>query len=137
MLVTLGKHYLVEYHNCDCDILDNQSVIQSILLEAAVKCGANILEYSFHKFSPQGVSGVVVIAESHISIHTWPEYGYAAVDIFTCGTRVDPWVAYEIIRHQLNSGETMVKEIDRGEINPKRTGNSNRYKGEEKLTVMK
>jgi S-adenosylmethionine decarboxylase proenzyme len=60
------------------------------MLTAAIKCGAVILGDSFHRFSPQGVSGVVVIAESHLSVHTWPEYGYAAVDVFTCGTTVDP-----------------------------------------------
>lgn len=116
-MLKLGKHYLVEYYSCDPLILDDQSSIQGILLDAALKCGATVLEYSFHKFSPQGVSGVVVIAESHISIHTWPEYGYAAVDIFTCGTRVDPWVAYELMKNSLSAKETMVREIERGEIN--------------------
>lgn len=115
-MIKLGKHFLVEYYKCNTDILDNQVRIQNTLLDAATMCGATVLEYSFHKFSPQGVSGVVVIAESHLSIHTWPEYGYSAVDIFTCGTTVDPWIAYKHIKNELGSEETVVREIERGEI---------------------
>ncbi len=133
----LGKHYLVEYHSCDPAVLDDQSSIQNILLEAALKSGATVLEYSFHKFSPQGVSGVIVIAESHISIHTWPEYGYAAVDIFTCGTKVDPWIAYNIMKNLLSSEETMVREIDRGEIRSPRSALVNEGGIEDKVTIVK
>jgi len=136
-LFKLGKHYLVEYHNCDPSILDDQPSIQNILLEAALKSGATVLEYSFHKFSPQGVSGVVVIAESHISIHTWPEYGYAAVDIFTCGTKVDPWIAYNIMKEMLSSAETMVREIDRGEIKPTGSALVKEGKYGDKVSVVK
>ena len=121
-MLKLGKHFLIEYHECDRRVLDDQSKIQDILLDAAVACGATILEYSFHKFAPQGVSGVVLIAESHISIHTWPEYGYAAVDIFTCGTTVDPWIAYHNMKKELNSDETVVREIERGEISSPSAG---------------
>lgn len=86
------------------------------MLEAACGCGATVLEDSFHYFSPQGVSGVVVIAESHIAIHTWPEHEYAAVDIFTCGTTVDPWVAFRHLKESLDCEECMVREIARGEF---------------------
>lgn len=112
----LGKHYLVEYYKCDPNILNDSNKIQDILLEAADKSGATILKHSIHKFSPQGVSGVVVIAESHISVHTWPEYEFAAVDIFTCGTKVDPWIAIHFMKESLDSHETMVREIERGEV---------------------
>ncbi len=118
-MLKLGKHFLVEYYGCDPELLDDENRIKDVLLEAAKRCGATVLEHSFHKFAPQGVSGVVVIAESHISIHTWPEYGYAAVDIFTCGTTVEPLVAYKYIKEALRSKETLVREIDRGEIRAK------------------
>lgn len=136
-MLRLGKHYLVEYYNCDPVILDDQSSIQNILLDAALKCGATVLEYSFHKFSPQGVSGVVVIAESHISIHTWPEYGYAAVDIFTCGTKVDPWIAYELMKNSLSAKETMVREIERGEINTSGSDLVKNYGRKDQVSIVK
>lgn len=118
----LGKHYLIEYYNCDPQVLNHQTSIQEILLEAARLSGATVLEHSFHKFSPQGVSGVVVIAESHISIHTWPEYRYAAADIFTCGTNVDAGKAYAYMKQLLSSEKSFIREIDRGEL--KDTGNA-------------
>jgi S-adenosylmethionine decarboxylase proenzyme len=68
----------------------------------------------FHRYNPQGVSGVVVIAESHLSIHTWPEYGYAAVDFFTCGETVDPYLAHEHIAKMLGAGKAQVEELRRG-----------------------
>tara|TARA_B100000686_G_C16206278_1_gene673115 strand:- start:183 stop:581 length:399 start_codon:yes stop_codon:yes gene_type:complete len=81
---TLGKHMLLEFHECDFDKLDDESYISVVLNEAAKIAQATILNSSFHRFQPQGVSGVVMIAESHISIHTWPEHLYAAVDLFSC-----------------------------------------------------
>jgi len=115
-LKALGRHLLAEYHGCDPEILNSLEKIKWHMLEAASRCGATVLESSFHYFSPQGVSGVVVIAESHIAIHTWPEYRYAAVDIFTCGTKVDPWVAFHHLKLSLDSRECSVREIIRGEV---------------------
>ncbi len=66
--------------------------------QAAEEAGATIVDSSFHRFLPHGISGVVVIAESHLAIHTWPEYGYAAIDLFTCGDEVNPWKAFEFLR---------------------------------------
>lgn len=83
-------------------------------MTAAIDCGAEVLGDSFHRFSPQGVSGVVIIAESHLSIHTWPEHGYAAVDIFTCGTTVRPEKAAEVLVEKLGSQNHSLKEIQRG-----------------------
>jgi S-adenosylmethionine decarboxylase proenzyme len=107
---------LVEYHRCDPNVLNDLERLRECMLEAANRCGATVLEDSFHYFSPQGVSGVVVIAESHIAIHTWPEYKYAAVDIFTCGTTVDPWIAFRHLEQGLYSTECSVREIIRGEF---------------------
>jgi S-adenosylmethionine decarboxylase proenzyme len=115
-LKALGRHLLAEYHGCDPEILNSLEKLKERMLEAASRCGATVLESSFHYFSPHGVSGVVVIAESHLAIHTWPEYEYAAVDIFTCGTTVDPWAAFHHLKLSLGSKECSVREIIRGEI---------------------
>ncbi len=113
-MASLGEHYLIEYYDCNPHILDNLQAIEDILLKAAQKSGATILNNYLHKFSPQGVSGVVIIAESHIAIHTWPENRYAAVDFFTCGSRVDPLKAYEYIKEKLESAYTFYIKQERG-----------------------
>ena len=84
------------------------------MVKAALEAGAEIREVAFHKFSPQGVSGVVVISESHLAIHTWPELGYAAVDVFTCGDSVDPWVSCNYIKQQFAAQRMEAKEVKRG-----------------------
>jgi S-adenosylmethionine decarboxylase proenzyme len=86
------------------------------MLEAAKKSGATVLGESFHQFSPQGVSGVIIIAESHLTIHTWPEHGYAGADIFTCGTRVKPEKAAEVIIARLKPVTHSIIKMDRGNI---------------------
>ena len=110
----LGKHVLAEFYKCDNDILNNVSLIEQLMIDAAEKANATVISSSFHHFNPFGVSGVVVIAESHLAIHTWPEYGYASVDIYTCGDTLDPWVAYKYLRDMLKSGETSMMEMKRG-----------------------
>ena len=83
---------------------------------AAQNAGASIINATFHHFSPYGVSGVIVIQESHLAIHTWPEYGYASVDLFTCGGTVDPWVAYQTLKKEFSAGHGVAKELQRGEM---------------------
>ena len=83
---------------------------------AALECGATIVNAVFHAFNPHGVSGVVVIAESHLTIHTWPEYGYAAVDVFTCGDTVDPWIATSTLKEYFKAEKIKTVEIQRGEL---------------------
>ena len=83
-----GRHILLELCDCPRELLDSTEQLGSILESCAVRGGATVVSSNFHRFNPQGVSGVVVIAESHITIHTWPEHGYAAVDVFTCGHSV-------------------------------------------------
>jgi S-adenosylmethionine decarboxylase proenzyme len=95
-------------------VLNDLSLLKGILLAAADECGATILGESFHRFSPQGVSGVVIIAESHLFIHTWPEYGYAAADIFTCGNSVQPEKAAELLIEKLGAESHSMIEIQRG-----------------------
>jgi S-adenosylmethionine decarboxylase len=113
-LNALGRHLLVELHDCDREALNDLDLIRDIMLKAAIESGAVILGNSFHRFSPQGVSGVVVIAESHLSIHTWPEFGYAAVDVFTCGTCVNPEKAAAVLIERLASKNHSTMEIPRG-----------------------
>ena len=84
------------------------------MLEAVRLSGATVVQSVFHRYAPQGVSGVVVIAESHISIHTSPEYGYAAADVFTCGDQVDPWKACKYLKEKLRCGNMSTREIPRG-----------------------
>ena len=110
----LGKHLLIELQDCNREVLNDLGFIKSTMLEAADGCGATVLGESFHPFSPQGISGVVIIAESHLSIHTWPEFGYAAADIFTCGDSVQPEKAAELLIEKLGAKNHSIVEIQRG-----------------------
>lgn len=110
----LGRHILAEIYGCDEKMLNNRSLIEEIMVESALEAGAEVREVAFHKFSPQGVSGVVVVSESHLAIHTWPELGYAAVDVFTCGDRVNPWDACNYLTSRFNAKHMTATEVKRG-----------------------
>ena len=110
----LGRHLLIELQDCNKEVLNNLGFIRDAMVSAAIDCGAMVMGESFHHFNPQGVSGVVIIAESHLSIHTWPEYGYAAVDIFTCGNTVEPEKAAEALIEKLGAKNHSLMEIQRG-----------------------
>lgn len=110
----LGRHILAEFYGCPMEILSDQEQIKQYMVKAALEAGAEIKETIFHQFSPQGVSGVVVISESHLAIHTWPEYGYAAVDVFTCGQKVDPWVSCNYLKNKFLARNMSAREIERG-----------------------
>ena len=112
----LGKHLLLELYDCDKGILNDPARIEAILNEAAVRSGATVVNSVFHTFNPHGVSGVVVIAESHIAAHTWPEYGYASLDVYTCGEDVDSMVARDYLVKALNAGESEYVELFRGRL---------------------
>jgi len=112
----LGRHILAEYYGCDIKILNDVKLIEHYMCEAVLKSGATIIDSTFHRFNPHGVSGVVVIAESHMALHTWPEHYFAAVDFFTCGDRVDPWKAFNYISNKLKSSKNSSREIKRGLI---------------------
>ncbi|HXL05088.1 MAG: S-adenosylmethionine decarboxylase proenzyme [Firmicutes bacterium] len=114
MKYILGCHILIEAYDCDPKILDDIAVVEETMVNAALRAGAEVREVAFHKFSPQGVSGVVVISESHLSVHTWPEFGYAAVDVFTCGDTVDPMVAVDYIRDEFKARRALTSEVKRG-----------------------
>lgn len=110
----LGRHLIVEVWDADPRLLDDVKALEHLLVKAAQAAQATVIESVFHHFSPYGVSGVVVIAESHLTIHTWPEYGYAAIDIFTCGPKMDLDAAVAVIRSGLK-GRTFQIEISRGQ----------------------
>lgn len=92
-LQALGTHILLELNQCPAELLLEKELLERTLVESADLAGATVVKSVFHQFSPHGLSGVVVIAESHITVHTWPEHNYAAIDIFTCG---DPHIAQRI-----------------------------------------
>ena len=113
----LGRHVLAEFYDCDPNILNNKDRIENNMVDAAIECGATVVQKCFHMFSPFGVSGVVIISESHLSVHTWPELGYAAVDLFTCGNKCDPKVAYEFLKKKFNSKNASFTQLNRGILN--------------------
>lgn len=112
---TFGQHLLVEYHGCDRRVLDDIDQIERLMRSAAEVAGATVVTSAFHRFAPQGVSGVVVVEESHLSIHTWPERGYAAVDFYTCG-ECKPERAHEFLRRELGAGLAEVMRVSRGAV---------------------
>lgn len=113
---SLGKQILVEYYNCSVEVLNDATLLENNMVEAAKEAGSTVINSNFHHFSPFGASGVVVIQESHLAIHTWPEYGYAAVDIFTCGEMVDPWVSYQILKKAFEAEHGSALEMNRGQL---------------------
>ena len=110
----LGRQILIEFYDCESEVLTDRDRIHQYMLEAACHAGATVISDTFHHFKPDGVSGVVVIAESHISIHTWPEHRYAAVDVFTCGDSVDPWSVPRYLQEKLEAENVSSMEIKRG-----------------------
>jgi len=116
MSTALGNHILVEFMNCDPKIMNDVAGIERDMVAAAQKAGATVINSTFHHFSPWGVSGVVVIQESHLAIHTWPEYGYAAVDLFTCG-EMDAWISFDHLKECFGSTSYSAIEMKRGSVN--------------------
>jgi S-adenosylmethionine decarboxylase len=110
----IGLHLIADFYDCDPNIINDKVRLHKALESAATVSGATIIKTFLHKFSPQGVSGVIVIAESHISIHTWPEHNFAAVDIFTCGDKVEPRKAIHYLEAELHCQNLVVRNIDRG-----------------------
>ena len=111
---SLGYHLILELEGCPSSALDDRETVSRVMTEAVEASGATLIQPFFHQFAPQGVSGVVIISESHFSIHTWPEYGYAAVDIFTCGDQIDMDVAVETLRRGLGAEAIQKMLLTRG-----------------------
>ena len=110
----LGIHLLLELRDCNPKLLNDLTHIRSSLLQSADTVGAHIVGESFHRFSPQGVTGILAIAESHISIHTWPEYGYAAADVFSCGSSFHPQAVADLLIEKFECRDPFVHQVERG-----------------------
>ena len=113
-MYALGAHLLVELKDCNAEVLKDLGKVKETMVSAAKEAKATIIDVSFHEFNPFGISGMVVIAESHLSIHTWPEYAYAAVDIFTCGDIIKPEAAAQYLITRFESKNPSIVEMKRG-----------------------
>ena len=111
---SLGRHLMIELYDCDSKILNDVHKVEAIMVEAANYARACIVDVVFHTFNPHGVSGVVVIAESHLAIHTWPEFNFASVDIYTCGAEINPWRAYHFVVRKFKAKNMTALEMKRG-----------------------
>ncbi len=114
----IGKQIILELEKCSVPKLKNQAFVSQTMNLAAEKMGATVVISEFHRFSPYGISGVVVIQESHLTIHTWPEYQYAAIDIFTCGT-IDLQKGTDFLIETFEARESDYRLLFRGKIPPK------------------
>ncbi len=110
----LARHTLLELHGCNPALLQNAEALKPLLVDAVRRGGGTIVTEIFHNFSPQGVSGVIVIAESHVAIHTWPEHRFAAVDIFSCSSALDQALIQQLIATALDSDRVEQRVFDRG-----------------------
>lgn len=112
----LGTQTVIDLYGCSSAALNDLDSIREVMLEAARRAGATIVDDRFHYFSPHGVSGFVILAESHLAIHTWPECGYAAVDLFTCGTAMTPEACVAYLVERLCATHHTCESFGRGEI---------------------
>ena len=97
----IGYHTLFDFFDCDSDLLNNLEALKTLMLQAARASGATIIgEYS-HRFNPYGISSMIILAESHLSLHTWPEYHFAAADLFSCNPNIDAQKAGEVLKSSL------------------------------------
>jgi S-adenosylmethionine decarboxylase len=111
---SLGSHLLVELYGCRGEFLEREDYVGGAMREAAVESKATVVAQSFHEFKPYGVSGAVIIQESHYTIHTWPEHGYAAVDLFYCGGTVQVHRAVEVLRERFQPSRIKFLVVRRG-----------------------
>lgn len=117
----LGRHVIIELWGCS-DTINDTELVKSAMLDAVRAANATLLSIHVHTFSPQGVTGVAVLSESHLSIHTWPEHGYVAADVFTCGESTKPRAAAEVLAERFEAKQTFVEELERGVFpQPQRT----------------
>jgi len=115
-LNALGIHLILDLKECNSELLNDLPFIKATMIEVANAAGATIVGESFHQFDPIGVTGVIAIAESHLTIHTWPEYGYAAVDVFTCGESFAPREVAQLLIDKFQAKGPSITELQRGLI---------------------
>lgn len=109
---SVGRHLVLELW--ECSDLNSPVVLEAALRESVDACKATLLDLRVHAFSPHGVTGVAIVSESHIMIHTWPELGYAAIDVFTCGDSTEPYDVLPVVRKHFSPQRIQVMEIRRG-----------------------
>ncbi len=114
-MAALGSHRILDYWGCPFESLDDLNGIRAMFEEGLRLSNATVIDVVLHQFSPQGVTGIASIAESHVSIHTWPELGYAAVDVFTCGSTMQVDLLLAHFEAVLKPTEKIETRIDRGE----------------------
>lgn len=112
----LGKHLTVDMYGCSFEVLDNLDYIKTAMTTAAEESNLTLLDFSYYKFDPQGLTALALLSESHMSIHTYPELGYAAVDVFTCGDLSRPDKAIAILKKFLKPEKTKTTNIRRGDF---------------------
>lgn len=111
----LGQHVIIELWGCN-DSINDAELVRTAMVDAVQAANATLLSLNVHKFSPHGVTGVAVLSESHLSVHSWPEYGYVAADVFTCGNTTEPRAAADVLRRSFGSSRCQVQELTRGEF---------------------
>ncbi|RUT09112.1 hypothetical protein DSM106972_011650 [Dulcicalothrix desertica PCC 7102] len=116
--VPVGVHCILELYGCPPNLLNDIEFIRNTLEEAATTARSTLLDKIAHQFHPQGVTALALLAESHISIHTWPENGYLAADVFTCGEHAKPVEACEYIAQAFKSGKHILMKLPRGRFSP-------------------
>lgn len=115
-MASLGRHIILEMWGCCKAAIEDVNIVKDVLTKATEAIKATLIDLICHQFSPYGVTGVAILAESHISIHTWPEYGYAAADIFICGNIINPLNAASYISQAFQAKETSTLELKRGDF---------------------
>lgn len=113
---SLGQQILADLYQCAESLLSDVDFVSNSMIEAARVSNCTIVSHTFHHFSPYGVSGAVIISESHLAIHTWPEFQFAAVDIFTCGDTIDPVIALNHLKMVFKSEHISTMEMKRGQV---------------------
>ena len=113
-IAPVGIHCILEICGCPAKRLNDDAFVRDAIAEASKQGMSTLLKIDSHKFDPQGVTVFAILAESHISIHTWPENGYAAVDVFTCGETAQPRLACEYLVKAFDAQNYTLKEIPRG-----------------------
>ena len=109
----IGRHCILELYQCDHSKLNDEAFIRTTITSSAKIAGATLINLVTHSFKPQGVTGLALLAESHISIHTWPEIGYAAIDVFTCGDHTMPEKACKLLAKDFLAKHLSFKNIER------------------------
>ena len=117
-MVPVGTHCILELYECPTDLLNNLVFIRDSLQEAAKRAKSTLLKEITHQFHPYGVTALALLAESHISIHTWPEMGYIAVDIFTCGQHTEPEKACKFLLEAFQASNHVILNFPRGRLTP-------------------